>query len=75
MTKRLLLALGLRPSTIPGAADVDTASYDTFRSYALSGTLPASERVQLEEFVNFFNDDEDKVELRNLLANVKSSLE
>lgn len=39
------------------AADVDTASYDTFRAYALGGNLPDSSRVRLEEFVNYFDYD------------------
>lgn len=37
------------------AADVDTASYDTFRSYAQSGILPPPERIRLEDFVNYFD--------------------
>lgn len=37
------------------AADVDTASYDTFRSLASSGYLPETDRVRLEEFVNYFD--------------------
>ncbi|HEY6724700.1 MAG TPA: von Willebrand factor type A domain-containing protein [Polyangiaceae bacterium] len=37
------------------AADVDTASYDAFRSYALSNLVPDPTRVRLEDFVNYFD--------------------
>jgi Ca-activated chloride channel family protein len=37
------------------AADVDTASYDIFRSNVQSGYLPETSTVRLEEFVNFFD--------------------
>jgi Ca-activated chloride channel family protein len=37
------------------AADVDTASYDVFRMYALQGTLPPASGVRLEEYVNYFS--------------------
>ncbi len=36
------------------AADVDTASYDTFRQYLASNTLPPASRVRVEEYVNYF---------------------
>jgi Ca-activated chloride channel family protein len=39
------------------AADADTASYDTFRAMALSGSIPDASRVRLEEFVNYFHYD------------------
>jgi len=35
-------------------ADVDTASYDLFRSYARSQSLPPPDSVRLEDFVNAF---------------------
>jgi Ca-activated chloride channel family protein len=35
-------------------ADVDTASYDIFRQYALKNQLPPSTGVRLEEYVNYF---------------------
>lgn len=37
------------------AADVDTASYDTFRSYALNSLVPEPSRIRLEDFVNYFD--------------------
>lgn len=37
------------------AADVDTASYDTFRQFATVGSLPQPSTVRVEEFVNFFD--------------------
>lgn len=39
------------------AADVDTASYDGFLRDVRGGSLPAPERVRLEEFVNYFHYD------------------
>jgi Ca-activated chloride channel homolog len=36
------------------ASDVDTASYDLFRQYVESGSLPDPASVRLEEYVNFF---------------------
>lgn len=36
------------------AADVDTASYDTFRQYLQAGSLPPAESVRLEEYINYF---------------------
>jgi Ca-activated chloride channel homolog len=38
-------------------ADVDTASYDVFRQYALMNQLPPSAGVRLEEYVNYFSYD------------------
>src|SRR5690606_16453885 len=35
--------------------DVDTASYDTFRSYALNSLVPEPSRIRLEDFVNYFD--------------------
>lgn len=37
------------------AADVDTASYDAFRSYAQNGLVLDPARIRLEEFVNYFD--------------------
>lgn len=37
------------------AADVDTASYDLFRSFVDAGSLPPPASVRLEEFVNSFS--------------------
>lgn len=39
------------------AADVDTASYDIFRSSVEGGRLPDPASVRLEEFVNYFSYD------------------
>jgi len=39
------------------AADVDTASYDLYRTYTKAGQLPPTSQVRLEEFVNFFEYD------------------
>ena len=39
------------------AADVDTASYDLFRSYVQNGVLPNRDSIRLEEFVNYFSYD------------------
>jgi Ca-activated chloride channel homolog len=39
------------------AADVDTASYDLYRSYVDTSTLPPPKQVRLEEFVNYFDYD------------------
>lgn len=36
------------------AADVDTASYDLYRTYVENGALPPASQVRLEEFVNSF---------------------
>jgi Ca-activated chloride channel family protein len=36
------------------AADVDTASYDTFRQQVEGGRLPAANVVRVEDFVNYF---------------------
>ncbi|HEX7598264.1 MAG TPA: von Willebrand factor type A domain-containing protein, partial [Polyangia bacterium] len=38
-------------------ADVDTASYDVFRQYALMNQLPPTTGVRLEEYVNYFSYD------------------
>ncbi len=37
------------------AADVDTASYDTFVQMLSYGTLPAADTVRVEDFVNYFD--------------------
>ncbi len=39
------------------AADVDTASYDLYRTYVANATLPPASQVRLEEFVNSFSYD------------------
>lgn len=39
------------------AADVDTASYDLYRTYVKNGALPPATQVRLEEFVNAFSYD------------------
>jgi Ca-activated chloride channel homolog len=37
------------------AADVDTASYDIFTNSVMTGSLPPTATVRLEEFVNYFH--------------------
>ena len=37
--------------------DVDTASYTISRSYIERGTMPPTDAVRVEEFVNYFDDD------------------
>lgn len=37
------------------AMDVDTAAYAVARSYVMDGSLPPSEAVRVEEFVNYFD--------------------
>lgn len=57
-------AVGTNPFVIVGhdplstfAADVDTASYDLFRSNVQNGLLPNKDSIRLEEFVNYFSYD------------------
>lgn len=63
-------AVGTNPFVVVGhdplstfAADVDTASYDLFRSYVNSGVLPSPDSIRLEEFVNYFSYDYPKPEV------------
>jgi len=59
--------VGTNPFVVTGhdplstfAADVDTASYDLFRTMIRNGQLPDRNSVRLEEFVNYFSYDYEK---------------